>query len=84
MRRVKELWAACLLHKERHPALFLFFRFGGALFSLLIRLRHFCYDHGLFPIHHAKLPVISVGNIAVGGTGKTPFVALLTQELEGL
>ena len=40
-------------------------------------IRHACYDKGLFPIHKVNVPVVSVGNIAVGGRGKTPLVILL-------
>lgn len=44
-------------------------------------LRHFAYDKGLFHSEKPPLPVISVGNIQVGGTGKTPFVHLLAERL---
>ena len=39
------------------------------------------YRVGLRRSHRAGVPVISVGNIAVGGTGKTPLVAALAREL---
>ncbi len=38
---------------------------------------HAAYRVGLRRVHHAGVPVISVGNIAFGGTGKTPLVAAL-------
>ena len=43
-----------------------------ALFSLL---RNRAYDLGLARIHPAGLPVVSIGNLTTGGTGKTPFAA---------
>jgi tetraacyldisaccharide 4'-kinase len=36
---------------------------------------------GLLPAFHAALPVISIGNLTVGGTGKTPCVIWLVKEL---
>jgi tetraacyldisaccharide 4'-kinase len=47
------------------------------LFSQIVRVRNARYDAGRTPIHKLRLPVISVGNISVGGSGKTPFVQTL-------
>ena len=44
-------------------------------------LAHGAYRVGLRRTHQAGVPVISVGNIAIGGTGKTPLVAALAREL---
>ncbi|HSX12588.1 MAG TPA: tetraacyldisaccharide 4'-kinase [Rhabdochlamydiaceae bacterium] len=46
-----------------------------------IALKNFAYDKELLAATKVPLPVISVGNIVAGGTGKTPFVRLLAQEL---
>ncbi|MEI6531613.1 MAG: tetraacyldisaccharide 4'-kinase, partial [Chlamydiota bacterium] len=51
-------------------------------FSLGSRLYHKFYDNNLFKIYESPLKVISVGNITVGGTGKTPFVLALAEQLE--
>ena len=44
-------------------------------------IAHFAYRHRLRRSHRAEVPVISVGNIAFGGTGKTPLVAALARTL---
>lgn len=49
----------------------------GWIWDCLSSLRHKCYDVGIFRTYKVAVPVISVGNIAVGGTGKTPLVILL-------
>ncbi|MCS7032819.1 MAG: tetraacyldisaccharide 4'-kinase [Phycisphaerae bacterium] len=46
-----------------------------------VALRNFVFDHGLRKIHHLPRPVISVGNLTTGGTGKTPVVQWLSARL---
>ena len=50
------------------------------------RARNFFFDHGLIRIHRVPAPVVSFGNITVGGTGKTPLAIHLSRRLieEGL
>ncbi len=44
-------------------------------YASLVRLRRWAYRRGIRKSHPAGVPVICVGNITVGGTGKTPMVA---------
>lgn len=55
------------------PASYLY---GGLLWT-----RSLLYRQGFFPVVRLPLPVISVGNITVGGTGKTPFTEFLVKFL---
>ena len=50
-------------------------------YGLAMRLRNVAYDLGLKRTHAAGAPVISVGNLTCGGTGKTPVVADLCLRL---
>lgn len=61
-----------------------FLRVPGALFGVGARARGALYDRGLLRAHRAFAPVISVGNLSVGGTGKTPMIAWLARHLAGL
>lgn len=51
------------------------------LFGALSALRRFAYRIGLSKTHRLPVPVIVVGNIFVGGTGKTPLTIWLAQSL---
>lgn len=44
--------------------------------------RNFCFDNGILKQSHFSIPIISIGNITVGGTGKTPHVQYLINLLQ--
>lgn len=52
------------------------------LFGLLVLMRQFAYRLSILKTHKLPVPVIIVGNITVGGTGKTPLVVWLVARLE--
>jgi tetraacyldisaccharide 4'-kinase len=53
------------------------------LFRLITDLRNLMYDKGILDSVEFAIPVICVGNITVGGTGKTPLTEYLARLLEG-
>jgi tetraacyldisaccharide 4'-kinase len=55
----------------------------GALFGRVARARARAYTRGLLPRHRLAGPVASVGNLSVGGNGKTPVVQWLAERLRG-
>jgi len=47
------------------------------LFGAAVRARNKLYTRGVLPSRRLERPVVSIGNLSVGGSGKTPFVLLL-------
>lgn len=54
----------------------------AVLYGLLLTIRTMLYHNGLLTVKRLPCPVISIGNITVGGTGKTPVTALVARNLQ--
>lgn len=53
------------------------------LYCAIVAVRRWAYGAGLLPVTKLDLPVVVVGNITVGGTGKTPLVIWVVELLRG-
>ena len=51
------------------------------LYGIITGIRNFLYDKGIFKSHTFNLPVIAVGNLSTGGTGKSPMTEYLMRLL---
>jgi len=54
----------------------------SALYAAVIAVRRWAYSSGLKKSYRVGKPVVIVGNLTVGGTGKTPLVVWLAQQLQ--
>jgi tetraacyldisaccharide 4'-kinase len=75
-RRAHQVWSA----PSSDPVVLLL-RPLSAAFGAIVRVRRNAYEHGWLSAHGANIPAISVGNLTVGGAGKTPFTRWLTEQL---
>ena len=90
MRRVKGLFDAASFRntvsgRKRGPLASLsrgLLALGEFPYTLAVTGRNACYDRGISKTHRVAVPVISVGNVTMGGTGKTPLVHWLTQWMQ--
>ncbi|MDO9512818.1 MAG: tetraacyldisaccharide 4'-kinase [Bacteroidales bacterium] len=53
----------------------------GLFYGLIMAIRNLLYDFRIIKSHEFDFPVISVGNLTMGGTGKTPHVEYLIRKL---
>jgi tetraacyldisaccharide 4'-kinase len=72
-------WLQAIWYGGRSPPWPL--RAAATLFAALVRVRSHGYRHGWLRVRRVGCPVIVVGNVSVGGTGKTPLVLWLVRRL---
>ncbi|MCR9264862.1 MAG: tetraacyldisaccharide 4'-kinase [Flavobacteriaceae bacterium] len=53
------------------------------IYALVVHVRNFLYNIGVFASKSYRTPTICVGNLSVGGTGKTPMIEYLIRVLDG-
>jgi len=51
------------------------------LYGFIVSLRNYLYDKGILKSYSFEVPIIAVGNLSVGGTGKTPQIEYLVRLL---
>lgn len=51
------------------------------LFCSIAKTRNYLYSKGVFKSHSYNIPLVSIGNLTVGGTGKTPLTEYLIKQL---
>ena len=79
----------CILMKEREKGFVAgvfkaFLSVAAFFYALIIKLHDALYRANILKTYAAGAPVVSVGNITLGGTGKTPFVLMLARYFSGI
>ena len=67
--------------KVIYPVISCLLKLTSFIYGFVTKIRNFSYDSGIFKIHKLDCKVISIGNITIGGTGKTPAVISLAAYL---
>jgi len=75
--RLNKLWGLLRENPYLRPCLAII----SFLYGIGVYLREWGFSRGIFRVKHLPRPVISVGNLTLGGTGKTPVVAMIAKIL---
>lgn len=78
MRLIKSLWLGDSAGDKLGRSLLSPF---GLAFKAIVALRNRLYENGTLEVKRSSIPVVSVGNLTVGGTGKTPVSAWIASRL---
>ncbi|OGU16739.1 MAG: tetraacyldisaccharide 4'-kinase [Geobacteraceae bacterium GWC2_53_11] len=81
---IQTYWRELASGRRTEPAdklVLLFLTPFAWLYSLVLRLRALLYRSSILKTHRLPRPVVSIGNITVGGTGKTPVTAYIARHL---
>jgi len=79
MKKTLARWAVDVWYKDAFLGILLLpFAY---VFSDIVRIRRYLYRQGILKSHTLPVPVIIIGNITVGGTGKTPLIIWLAELL---
>ena len=70
----------CIIQVNLSSLKLLFIPFS-ITYEAIVRIRNLFYSLNILKKRKLKCPVISIGNITIGGTGKTPTVILIANEL---
>ncbi len=69
-------------YKKNNIYLFILLMPYSWLFFVISKLRFYAYHFGILSQYKLPIPLVIVGNISVGGVGKTPFVIYLIKQLQ--
>lgn len=53
----------------------------AGIYGFILQIRHWLFDAGILKRYRADIPVVCIGNITVGGTGKTPVAEYLVSRM---
>src|SRR5262249_9157237 len=55
---------------------------AASLYGAVTNFRNYLYDQEILPTYKSTLPVVSIGNVTAGGTGKTPLTLCIAERLK--